>query len=60
MTTNYLLVKYISNQYGFELDYKTTQLVTELTGNNLSKINNEFEKLCFHHGDSKEIDENYS
>ena len=50
-------VKYISNQYGFELDYKTTQLVTELTGNNLSKINNEFEKLCFHHGDSKEIDE---
>ena len=50
-------VKYISNQYGHELDYKTSQLVTELTGNNLNKINNEFEKLCFHHVDSKEINE---
>ena len=50
-------VKYISNQHGFELDYKTTQLVTELTGNNLSKINNEFEKLSFHHGNSKKINE---
>ncbi len=50
-------VKYISNKYGFKLNYKTIQLVTELTGNNLNKINNEFEKLCFHHGDSKEINE---
>ena len=50
-------VIYISNRYNFELDYKTSQLIIELTGNNLSKINNEFEKLSLNKKDSSEINE---
>ena len=50
-------VIYISSRYNFKLDYKTSQLIIELTGNNLSKINNEFEKLSLNKKDSSEINE---
>ena len=39
------------------MDYKTSQLIIELTGNDLSKINNEFEKLSLNKKDSSEINE---
>ena len=39
------------------MDYKTSQLIIELTGNNLSKINNEFEKLSLNKKDSLGINE---
>ena len=50
-------VIYISSRYNFKLDYKTSQLIIELAGNNLSKINNEFEKLSLNKKDSLGINE---
>ena len=50
-------VIYIARSNGFKLDYKTSQLITDLTGNNLSKINNEFEKLSISQKNKNEINE---
>ena len=38
-------IKYISNRLGYEIDFKTCELIRERTGNNLSKVNVELDKI---------------
>jgi len=38
-------IKYIAERQGFKVDYKICELIRERTGNNLSKVNIELEKL---------------
>ena len=38
-------IKYISNRLGYEIDFKTCELIRERTGNNLSKVNVELGKI---------------
>ncbi len=38
-------IKYLGERLGFSLDYKVSELIKERTGNNLSKINLELEKI---------------
>ncbi len=38
-------IKYIAERLGFKVDYKICELIRERTGNNLSKVNIELEKL---------------
>ena len=41
----YSWIKYISNRSGYEIDFKTCELIRERTGNNLSKVNAELDKI---------------
>ena len=38
-------IKYLAQRSGFEIDFKTCELIKERTGNNLSKVKIEFEKI---------------
>ena len=39
-------IKFIAERFGFQIDYKICELIRERTGNNLSKVNIELEKLA--------------
>ena len=38
-------IKYLAQRSGFKIDFKTCELIKERTGNNLSKVKIEFEKI---------------